>query len=166
MFFSLAELQREIDEAAVHEAFEKHFDPQPATQLVTQPTTQPATQKASPPAPPAPLQQPPQITTEPVTQQAVKQEKECAKPGNTEKTAEKAVTSNDSPVNTSPLSTIPRPYTMTTLRKSDRLSTVRIQYAPNLAPLSASQHAQFFAYLASLPGYNQSAEEIKATGQR
>ena len=96
-----------------------------------------------------------------------KQEKECPKLGNTEKIAGKTAISNNSPVNTSPLSTIPRPCTTSTLRgPAPCLSTARIQHAPNLAPLFASEHAQSLAsWLTSPLGYIRNAEEMEATGQ-
>ena len=162
--FSLAELQRVIDEA-VHEAFKKHFGPrlsQPATQLVTQPNIQKASPPA-PPAPPAPLQQVTQISTEPVTQQAMQQEKECPKSGNMEKVAERPVTSNSSVAMEKNRARLYRasPADLRRLR-TGRQSTGN--------PKAAIQGFQLFFCtgvppLASPLGCIRSAEDMEATGQ-
>ena len=144
----------------IHEAFEKHFGPrlpqlatqlitQPATQLVTQPATQPVTQKVSPPAPPAPLQQTTQTPIEPVTQQAMEQEKKYSKPDNTKKAAEK---NRARLYRTNPAD----------------LRRLRIGRQSTGNSKAAIQGFQLFfeaSTLASLPGYIQSAEDMKATGQ-
>jgi len=83
------------------------------------------------------------------------------------KKKKKSTVSSSSPVNMSLLSTVPRPRNMSILRElSSCLSTARIQHAPNLAPLSASQHAHFLASRFASPlGYIRDAEEMEATGQ-
>jgi len=95
-----------------------------------------------------------------------KQEQQAIAEDNAESTAESiSPIASSSAVNTSSLSSIPRSCTMSTLRESTSyLSTTRIQHAPNLAPLFASQHASDFA-LASPLSYIRHAEDMKATGQ-
>ncbi|KAF6229782.1 hypothetical protein HO173_011212 [Letharia columbiana] len=93
-------------------------------------------------------------------------------------TTMKSITSS-SPVNTSQLSAVLRPRTISILRESTfSLSTARIQHTPNLAPPFASQHAHFLAplfasqhshflasWLASPLGYIRDTEKRKAIGQ-
>ena len=112
----------------IHEAFEKHFGPrlsQPTTQLVTQPATQP------------------------VTRQAMEQEKECPKPGNTEKAAEKDRA---------------RPYQASSADLR-RLRTERQSTGNTGAGFQAFQLFFSASPLASPLGYIRNAEDMKATGQ-
>ena len=77
----------------------------------------------------------------------------------------KSTVSSSNPVNTSPLPTIPRLRTMSTCREfTSCLSTARVQYTSNLAPLFASQHTSLFA-LASPLSYIRHAKDMKATDQ-
>ena len=130
-------------------AFEKHFGPLPPQQKQAVIMPKPAQQEQGQKHKPLP--------------QAIAKD-------NTESTAESTTESispiaSSSAVNTSSLSSIPRSCTMSTLRESTfYLSTTRIQHAPNLAPLFASQHTSDFA-LASPLSYIRYAEDMEATGQ-
>ena len=94
------------------------------------------------------------------------------------KKKKKSIASSSS-VDTSQLSAVSRPRTISTLGEpSFSLSTARThasnlaplftsQHTPNLAPLFASQHAHYLAsWLVSQLGYIRDAEEMEATGQR
>ena len=81
------------------------------------------------------------------------------------------VIQDSSPVNTSQLSAVSRPRTISTLREptfslSNLDPPFASQHAHFLAPLFASQHAHFLAsWLASPLDYIRDTEERKATGQ-
>lgn len=160
MSFSLAELQEAVHEA-VHEALEKHFHGYHSKSL-SQPLT--------------PLQQTTRISIGPVAQQTVKQEKDqCGMKAIPEHSSEKAMDtvtshssiSSSSPVDASPLSTLSRSFTMSTLRGSAPcLGTARIQHASNLASILVSQLVFRLAFrLVSLQWYIRYAEDMGATGQ-
>ncbi len=130
----------------LREALEPYFGPLPQYK---QPVSVPK---------PASQEQAQQATAEDSSESTTKKRRRRKK--------KKSTVSSSSPVNTSPLSTVPRPCTMSTLRESTScLSTARIQHAPNLAPILAFQHAQFLAWLASPLNYIRDAKEMEATGQ-
>ena len=139
---SLIKLMEEM----LDRAFEKHFGPLPPQQkqaVIMPKSAQPQEQK-----------------------QEHKSLPQTIAEDNAESTAESisSIASNR-PDHTSLLPTIPRLRTMSTYRESTScLSTARIHYTPNLAPLFASQYASLLALVSPL-SYIRHAKEMEPTGQ-
>ncbi|KAF6225334.1 hypothetical protein HO173_012819 [Letharia columbiana] len=121
-----------------------------------------------------------QAVAEDIKEQAVAEDikEQAVAEDSLKSTTKKSITSS-SPVNTSQLSAVLRPRTISILREPTfSLSTARIQHTSNLAPPFASQHAYFLAplfasqhghflasWLASPLGYIRDTERRKAIGQ-